>query len=87
MVTIKKLDALLATKLKGYRSGLGKNHDRSRILGYVVSSDFSRLDDHAKRQKKLWKILASEFSEKELEDVGPIITMTPAEADVGEDAA
>lgn len=86
MVTIKKLDTLLTGKLKGYRSGLGKNHDRTMILGYVVSSDFSQIDHH-KRQKKLMKILESALTEKDLKILGPIITLSPAEADVGKNAA
>lgn len=86
MVTIKKLDSLLVTKLKNYKSGLGWSYDKKRILGYVVSSDFARID-HSKRQKKLEKILENALTEKDLESLGPIITMTPAEADMGENAA
>lgn len=79
---IRRIDKHLAERLKDYRSGLMPTYLNERIVGYIVSSSFQRLD-HGVRQRRLEKLLAEALDPMELLLLGPIVTMTPAEADVG----
>lgn len=78
---VKKMNALLGRKLAAFQSGLIRGSTNSRVTGYVVSSDFKGLD-HGPRQEMLAKFLETGLTKHELCDVGPIVTMTPAEASV-----
>lgn len=83
---IAKIDQHLAESLRGYRSGLEASYGNHRVLGFIVSESFNRID-HDKRQEKLRRLLRSFLTEDELDVVGPIVTMNPREADVRGDAA
>lgn len=83
---ISKLNKILGARLKNFQSGLMRGERSNRVMGYIVSTDFSRIDHH-RRQEKMMKILEKELTPSELERVGPIVTMTPLEADIGESAA
>lgn len=66
--------------------GLEVVEETGRVLGPVISSAFSGLD-HEERQRLVWKHLENGLRPDELRLVGPIVTLTPAEAriDVGVD--
>ncbi len=88
---IRKLERLLASHLADFQAGLlpGSGHDR--VTGYVVSSEF-RGKDHTARQRKLLALLNNleregRITGQERARVGPIVTMTPAEAEIGDTAA
>lgn len=83
---VKKLNAVLGAELREFRSGLETGPANSRAFGFVVSADFSGLD-HGRRQRRLRAILDRSLTESELARVGPIATLTPAEADIGDTAA
>ena len=57
-----------------------------RVLGSVITSAFRGLD-HDARQQRVWKYLEDALTPEEMQHVGPIVTLTPAEAniDVGVD--
>lgn len=78
-----KIEGILKAKLENYSSGLETTPGTKRIMGFIVSSSF-RSDHHA-RQKKLGKILDENLEKHELDRVGPIVTMTPEEAEIHEE--
>jgi len=84
---ISKLDRILGSELRDYQSGLLKAELADLVLGYIVSSSFERIAGHRKRQAKLQKILEAALTSEELAHLGPIVTMTPAEASITEKAA
>ena len=81
-----KLNKLLSAKLPAFQSGLDYAEGSERVIGFVVSTAFSSTD-HRTRQKKLRSILEQELSDEDMARIGPIVTMNPAEADVGRNAA
>jgi hypothetical protein len=83
---ITKVEMLLATHFSDLRSGLEPAERADRVLGFVVSPDFEGLD-HRKRQARLKSALEANLPAEELSLIGPIITMTPAEAEIGDTAA
>lgn len=83
---IAKVEKVLRTSFASFRSGLEPAERADRVLGFIVSTDFVGLD-HGKRQAHLKRVLEQGLSQDELARIGPIITMTPAEADIGEAAA
>ncbi len=76
---IQKLNQILDSELANFRSGLERGTSNDRVTGFVISSDFDRLS-HEQRQRKLSAILARRLSEDERNRVGPIVTMSQAEA-------
>ena len=82
---IAKMEKALAAELPGFQSGLLRDLPGERVLGYVVSSEFTG-KQHAVRQRRLDSILARALSDDELLRLGPIATLTPQEADVGRKA-
>jgi hypothetical protein len=78
---IKKIERVLREDFLDFRSGLESAESAERVLGFVVSSDFEGRDDRD-RQGKLKTILEGALSRDELRLVGPIVTMTPAEAEI-----
>jgi hypothetical protein len=82
---VRKVNTVLESRLKDYRSDLRRGIANGRVLGYIVSSNFDGLE-HSERQKILDDILQAELTPKEYEEVGPIVTMTPAEASLKETA-
>jgi len=51
------------------------------VTGVIISRAFNGLD-HDVRQKRLWSVLNKALTSGELEQIGPIATLTPAEANV-----
>ena len=82
---IAKIEKALHTELEDFQSGLLRNMPGERVLGYVVSSDFSG-KQHSARQRRLDAILKQALTEEELLRLGPIATLTPQEADIGRKA-
>ena len=79
---LSRTEKALAAELSEFRSGLEIAEVSQRVFGFVVSSDFEGMDHH-ERQGRLRSILQAALAGEELERVGPIVTMTPAEADIG----
>jgi len=50
-----------------------------RVTGVVISKAFNGLS-HETRQQRLWNVLKKTLTQDELSDIGPIATLTPAEA-------
>jgi len=50
-------------------------------MGVIASPVFRKLD-HEARQRKLWNVLKKSLTSDELENVGPIATLTPEESSV-----
>src|SRR5437773_813872 len=78
---ISKIEKALGTHLPDFRSGLEPTDRAERILGFVVSSDFEGMG-HRDRQSRLKSVLEKELTRDELRLLGPIVTMTPVEAEV-----
>lgn len=74
-----KVEKVLASALKGFQSGILLSDSKERVLGYVVSSEFSG-QDHAKRQARLNNVLEKALDADELLRLGPIATLSPEEA-------
>lgn len=88
---IRKLDNALARHLSDYQSGLLPGAGHNRVTGYIVSTDFQG-KDHATRQRRLNALLdrlvtCGDLSAVERGRIGPIATMTPAEARISDSAA
>lgn len=79
---IARINHFLVLHLREYRGGLEESHGHERVLGFVVSASFDRMD-HPERQEKLRRLLEAGLEPEELLLLGPIVTMTPREADVG----
>ena len=61
--------------------GLETIKSTRRVTGWVASSGFDRLDDQ-QRQTRLWRALKLELDPEELDRVGPIVALTPAETEI-----
>ena len=83
---VTKLNRVLKANLDHYQSGLDHIEHSDRVTGFIVSSEFRTLD-HRARQKLLATILKRELNDAERTRIGPIVTMTPDEADIGKRAA
>lgn len=77
---------VLRQRYPDIQDGLEVVEETGRVLGSIVSSSFRGLD-HEERQRLVWNHLDVELNSDELRLVGPIVTLTPAEAriDVGVD--
>lgn len=82
------MDELHQKIIDALRQGLGDVVDAlddveetERITGVVVSSAFNDMG-YRRRQKRLWGVLEKSLTPEELEHVGPIAALTPAEATV-----
>lgn len=80
-MVIAKAEKALGATLSDFRSGLEPADRAERVLGFVVSSDFEG-QDHPERNAKLRSVLSVALTRDELRLVGPIVTMTPAEAEI-----
>lgn len=60
--------------------GLDTVRETHRVMGFVASKRFKNLD-HAARQKLLWKII-NKLDPAPKNNIGPIVTMTPEEAEL-----
>lgn len=78
---IAKVESVLAAALPGFQSGIQSSVGNARVLGFVVSSEFTG-QDHAKRQRRIRSILEESLSAAELLRVGPIAALSPEEAEV-----
>jgi|GEM_PF-1912556 len=78
---ITKVEKRFKEELRGFRSGIEPADRADRVLGFIVSSDFEGVD-RRQRQVRLKEILANALTQRELHDVGPILTMTPSEASI-----
>lgn len=78
---LRKVNSFLSERLPDFHSGLTHGSTNDRITGYVVSSAFAGCE-HGERQKKLRAAMEAELTAEELARIGPIVTMTPAEADI-----
>lgn len=76
-----KIVQILQEKFEGLKDGLDVVEETGRVIGAVISEDFRGLD-HEERQNRLWKHLEERLSKDELRRVGPIVTMTPLEAEI-----
>lgn len=76
-----RVERLLAAEFTALQSGLEIAQPADRVFGFIVSPAFEGLDHH-ERQARLRKVLHDDLSEDELSAIGPIVTMTPAEADI-----
>jgi hypothetical protein len=81
----RKLETLLASRLRDFRSDIQRAELADRILGFIVSSDFDDLE-YPERQKLFGEIIESELTREEIAFLGPIILYTPAEVSVKESA-
>lgn len=80
---LKEVEQVLRDRLSGFVSGLEEDRQTGRILGFVISSDFDDLD-HRERQQKLRDALRSGLTSEQTARIGPVVTMTPLEADIDE---
>jgi len=55
--------------------------ETGRVMGVIASPVFRKLD-HDARQRTLWNVLKKSLTSDELENVGPIATLTPEESSV-----
>lgn len=78
---LQKLNVSLAERLPDFYSGLTYGSTNNRITGYVVSSAFSGCE-HRERQDKLREAMEAVLTPEEFTRIGPIVTMSPAEADI-----
>jgi len=60
--------------------GLFSNKETGRVLGFVASDVFQD-EEHEERQDRLWAAIDRHFSQEEQRNLGPIVTMTHAEAE------
>ena len=61
--------------------GLETVKSTGRVTGWVASNEFDDLDDRD-RQNLLWGVLKEKLTDTELNDLGPIVTLTPAEMEI-----
>jgi hypothetical protein len=79
-MTIAKLEAILARKLKLRSPTFFLRKIGSRISGSVIDEAFKKMGDH--RQKKIWDALDAEFGAASSQYVGMILAYTPVEWDL-----
>ena len=77
----KKIISALRHSWKEVSDFLDDIPETGRVMGVIASPVFRKLD-HEARQRKLWNVLKKALSSEELENVGPIATLTPEEATV-----
>lgn len=74
--------SILQANLRDLRAdGLEEVPDTGRVTGFIVSRDFCDMDDNA-RQDRLWQLLEKDLKPTELQRIGPIVLLTPAEAEI-----
>ena len=76
-----KVVGVLRQKCPDLIDGLEIVKETGRVTGWIASGKFRALDDDV-RQDRLWTWLEKGLSSDELENVGPIVTLTPAELDI-----
>lgn len=77
----KKIMNVLEEEFPDVQDGLETVESTGRVTGCIISSAFTGQNDHS-RQDRLWKVLASKLSEEEMSHIGPIVTLSPAEAEI-----
>ena len=77
----KKVARIITKHFGDFTDALDEVDDDGYLTGVIVSQSFNRLT-HKKRQDLLWKVLEEELTPAEEKRVGPIATLTPAEANV-----
>jgi hypothetical protein len=55
--------------------------ETNRVTGVVASGVFAGVDDRT-RQEQLWEVLKKDLQPEDLPHVGPIVALTPMEADI-----
>lgn len=75
----KKVIRILKVSFTNIVDALDEVADTGRITGVIISDKFDG-KSHKERQKMLWKALDTELTKDEQADIGPIATLTPAEA-------
>jgi hypothetical protein len=81
---VKHIESILQTEFADFVSGL-QTTSTKRVIGFVVSSCFSGKTQE-QRQAHLKAVLEDNLEPKQLARIGPIVTMSPAEAVVDEPA-
>jgi hypothetical protein len=61
--------------------GLETIKSTGRVTGWVAAKAFDGLDDRD-RQVLLWGVLEAALEPEELNDLGPIVTLSPVEAEI-----
>ena len=77
-------DKIIRALKNGFRDlvdGLETVNSAGRVSGFVVSPDFENKDDGA-RQDRLWHVLDQHLDDETKRQVGPIVALTPAEAEI-----
>src|SRR5262245_31555928 len=74
-----KVIAVLRSTFRELEAYLDGPSRTSRLIGIVVSPDFRYVEDE-ERQNRLWSALEMGLSPTEVRQLGPIATLTPAEA-------
>ena len=76
-----KVIRVLKKRFHDVIDGLETVDSTDRVTGWVASSEFDTLDD-PQRQDLVWKLLGQDLTPGELNKLGPIVTLTPAEAEI-----
>ena len=76
-----KVIRVLRQHLGDVTDALDEVEETGQLTGVVISKAFKKLD-HKKRQNLLWQALGEGLTLPEQSHVGPIATLTPAEANV-----
>jgi len=73
--------------LRAIKKGLGNDISdgletvKGRVTGWIASDEFKGLDDR-KRQARLWRAIEQELDADELAHIGPIVALSPSEAEL-----
>ena len=76
-----KVIRVLKKRFHDVIDGLETVDSTDRVTGWVASSEFDTRDD-PQRQDLVWKLLGQDLTPGELNKLGPIVTLTPAEAEI-----
>ena len=80
-ITSRQIVEKLRERFKDIIDHLEDVESTGRVTGFIVSVEFDDLD-HKQRQDMLWQVLEDNFLPQELTDVGPILTLTPTDAEL-----
>lgn len=76
----KVIETLRSHLSRDVEDGLETVPSSGRVTGWVAAAAFEG-KDHPQRQKLLWDTLDRELTQQERSKVGPVVTLTPAEAE------
>jgi len=75
----KKIISVLRQRWPDVVDALDDVQGTHRVTGVIITKAFNGLS-HEVRQQRLWKLLNKSLTADDAENVGPIATLTPAEA-------